>query len=83
MERHATNEPTIQELQGRQFLRGLDGKILDPRITDVLYDNDFALAEMAEGRLKLSVVIHEGKVKDLVEYNELADQVCTSEEEAD
>ena len=69
MERNAPNKPTMRELQGRQFLRGLDGKILDPRITDVLYDNDFALSEMAEGRLKLYVVVHEGKVMDLVEYD--------------
>ena len=83
MEQNATNKPTLRELQGRQFLRGLDGKVLDPRITDVLYDNDFALGEMAEGRLKLYVVVHEGRVKDLVEYNELANQIDAGEEEAE
>ena len=83
MEQNATNKPTIRERQGRQFLRGLDGKVLDPRITDVLYDNDFALGEMAEGRLKLYVVVHAGKVMDLVEYNELADQIDVSEQEAE
>jgi len=38
---------------------------------------------MAEGRLKLSVVVHDGKVKDLVEYNELADQMRAREGEAE
>jgi hypothetical protein len=49
----------------------------------VLYDNNFALSEMAEGRLKLYIVVHEGKIKDLVEYNEMADQIDASKEEAD
>jgi hypothetical protein len=73
MERTPTNEPTMRELQGRAFLRGLDGHALDPAITDVLYDNPFALAEMAAGRLTIYKVVVNGRVKDVVEYNEVAD----------
>ena len=62
-------QPTIQHLQGEAFLRGLDGKLLDRRMTDVLYDNPFALDQMAKGLLRLTMVVHEGKVKDLVEYD--------------
>lgn len=60
---------TIRQLQGEAFLRDLDGKILDRRITDVLYDNPFALDQMAKGLLRLTIVVHEGKVKDYVEYD--------------
>jgi hypothetical protein len=56
---------TLRQLQGEQFLRGLTGKELDPRITDVLYDNPFALNEMAEGRLTIKKT-PDGK--DVVEY---------------
>jgi hypothetical protein len=83
MERHTTNKPTIRDLQGRQVLRDLDKKGRDPRISDVLDDNDFALSERAEGSLKLYLVVHKGNGKDLVAYNELADQIRASEEEAD
>ena len=83
MERHTTNKPTIRELQGRQGLRGLDGKVLDPRISDVLDGNDFALSERAAGSLKLSVVVQEGNGKDWVAYKELADQIRVGKEEAD
>jgi hypothetical protein len=82
MERTPTNEPTIRELQGRAFLRGLDGRALDPAITDVLYDNPFALSEMAARRLTIYKVIVNGRVKDWVEYNELADVLRSDEPHA-
>jgi hypothetical protein len=49
-------------------LRGLDGKLLDPRITEVLYANPFALEEMAAGRLIIYKVPVCGRMKDLVAY---------------
>jgi hypothetical protein len=71
MERKSHDEPTIRELQGQAFLWGLNGRALDPRITEILFDNPFALTEMAAGRLTISKVVVDGRVKDLVEYNEL------------
>ena len=59
---------TELQLQGEQFLRSLDGKLLDPQITEVLYDNSFALEEMAAGRLTIYKVVVNGQVKDRVEY---------------
>ena len=56
---------TLRQLQGEAFLKGLTGKALDPRVTDVLYDNPFALAEMAEGRL---TIYKTPEGKDIVEY---------------
>ena len=47
----------MQQLIGEQFLQGFTGKVLDPRVTDVLYDNPFALNEMAEGRLRGKVAL--------------------------
>jgi hypothetical protein len=44
---------TEWQLQGEQFLRGFDSKLLDPRITDVLSDTPFALEETATGRLTI------------------------------
>ena len=38
---------------------------------------------MAADRLKLAAVVYMGKVKDLVEYNELADQIHSSETSAE
>jgi hypothetical protein len=57
-----------RQLRGEQFLRSLNGKLLDPRITEVLYDNPFALEEMAAGRLTIYKVVVDGQVKDRVEY---------------
>jgi hypothetical protein len=57
-----------QQLQGEQFLRGFHGKFLDPRITNVLYDNPFALEEMAAGRLTIYKTVVGGQIKDLVIY---------------
>jgi hypothetical protein len=72
MSRERTQTPqTERQLQGEQFLLGLDGKVLDPRITDVLYDNPFALDEMVKGNLEIYKIIIDGKVKDYVSYNPL------------
>jgi hypothetical protein len=79
MERKAGDEPTMRALQGQAFLRGMDGRALDPAITDVLYDNEVALSEMAAGRLVIYKVVVNGRVKDVVEYNELADVLRASE----
>ena len=57
-----------QQLQGEQFLRGFHGKLLDPRMTDILYDNAFALEEMAAGRLTIYKTVVQGRLKDLVVY---------------
>jgi hypothetical protein len=57
---------TVRQLQGEQFLQGFTGKVLDPRVTDVLYDNPFALNEMAEGRL---IIYKTPEGKDIVEYS--------------
>ena len=73
-ERAATPQ-TERQLQGEQFLLGLADKPLDPRITDVLYDNPFALAEMAKGNLTIEKVVIEGQVKDIVRYTPLKDVI--------
>jgi hypothetical protein len=66
MERpRSINARTLRQLQGEAFLQGLTGKVLDPRVTDVLYDNPFALAEMAEGRL---TIYKTPEGNDIVEY---------------
>ncbi len=62
---------TERQLQGEKFLLGLSNQPLDPRITDVLYDNPFALDEMAKGNLTIYKIIMEGKVKDIVRYTPL------------
>ena len=59
---------TERQLQGEQFLVGLANKPLDPRVTDVLYDNPFALDEMAAGRLTIYKVVVDGQIKDRIEY---------------
>jgi hypothetical protein len=73
-ERAPTSTTDLHRM-GEQFLLGLDGKVLDPRITDVLYDNPFALDEMAKGNLAIYKIIIEGKVKDYVVYNPLKDVI--------
>src|SRR5687768_2229795 len=57
---------TLRRLQGEAFLKGFTRKVLDPRVTDVLYDNPFALNEMAEGRL---IIYKTPEGKDIVEYS--------------
>ena len=49
-------------------MRSLNGKLLDPWITEILYDNPFAPEEMAAGRLTVYKVVVNGQVKDRVEY---------------
>lgn len=51
--RYPQKRTTERQLQGEQFLRGLDGKLIDPRITEILYDNPFALEETTAGRLTI------------------------------
>lgn len=63
--RRPIDAKTMQQLIGEQFLKGFTGKVLDPRVTDVLYDNPFALNEMAEGRL---TIYKTPEGKDIVDY---------------
>jgi hypothetical protein len=57
---------TLRQLQGEAFLKGFTGKVLDPRVTDILYDNPFALNEMVEGRL---IIYKTPEGKDIVDYS--------------
>lgn len=61
-------QPTIRQLQGEQFLRGIHGKAIDQRLTEALYDSPFALDQLGKGLLTIRPVIRDGQVKDLIEY---------------
>jgi hypothetical protein len=49
-------------------LRSLNGKLLDSWIAEILFDNPFAINEMAAGRLTIYKEVVSGQVKDRVEY---------------